>query len=357
MEVKTESISALEYWRDVGADLILLDWGLPGMSGIELLKNIRRSGRKVACVMITGYSDRDKILAARAHQVDAYILKPFDAQHVINTLTRVLAEAGDEPPAHTPPAASIDEYISRQLSQGALSLPIDHTLAKAAVRIREMDAEERIGVLRQCQVDPALLFRMLSLANSGTYIRGTEIVETFEAALRRIGLVELITLALELSLYPGSQLKEDFLLARRLDFQREAMSLIGIVSKLREHVEFDIASCRSACLLGRLGELTLLQIAQSWLDERQALDTAVCDRMLRKYSVRANDQIRTQWTIPFSIRERIAAIATLPEGVVRREPLVMRIAGLLHAGDPDRELPRLLSRFGLGGNIMDKYRQ
>jgi CheY-like chemotaxis protein len=356
IEIKTEAISALEHWRDVGADVVLLDWGLPGMSGIEVLKLIRRSHRRAVCVLITGYSDRDKILAARAQQVDAYILKPFEAQNVIDTLARIFSALSDQPPAQETSAASLGERVSQHLSQGGLGLPIDHGLAKTAVRLRGLDAEERIGVLRRCQTDPALLFRILSLANTGHHVQAAGSLETFEAALRRIGLGEFIGLVVELSLYPGSHLKEDFLIAKRLEFQREAMSLMGIVSKLRQHVEFDLTACRSACLLGRLGEFSLLSIIQSWVDDGHSLDQAACAQVLTQHGVRASEQVRAQWPIPHRLRERIGAIEALPEGIVHREPLIMRIAGLIHRGDPQRELPRLLSRFGLGAGIMEGNR-
>ncbi|MBK1717747.1 response regulator [Thiocystis violacea] len=341
--------SALEHWRTVGADLILLDWGLPRMSGLDLLKQIRRSDKKAVCVMITAYSDRDKVLAARACQVDAYITKPFDAKQVMASLSRIMT-SHHEPSGSEVAEDSIDDFIKRQVTEGALGLPIDPDLVESIARIREMEADERINIMRRCQADSALLFRLLSLANSHHYMGGTDLVETFDAALRQIGVDGFINLAMELSLFAGSHLKQDFLKAKYLDCQRDAMSLIGVVSKLRQHLEFDVAACRSACLLYRVGELSLLQLMQAWIDDGHVLDEATCASVLSKNAARAGDQLQAQWTLPQPIRERIGAVELLPSGNVKREPIVMRIAGLLHAGDPHQELPRLMARFGLGGS-------
>jgi len=301
------------------------------------------------CVMITGHSDRDEILTARAHHVDAYITKPFDAKQVMARLSQIMA-LPNEPSQLVVTIDSIEDFIKLHLTQGALGPPIDHELVTSIMQIRTLDAEERINILRQCQIDSALLFRMVSLANSSHYSRGIDLVETFEGAIRRIGLDGFINLAVELSLHAGSQLKQDFLMDKRMAYQREAMSLVGIVSKLREHVEFDVAACRSACHLARLGELSLLQLMQAWIDDGHTLDEANCTALLYKESPRVGDQIKTQWSLPNTIRERVGAVDHLPAGTVRKEPVVMRIAGLLHAGDPHQELPRLLARFGLAGS-------
>ncbi len=351
--LEPDPLAALAQLRDSGADLLLLDWGLPGMSGIDLLKHLRRSGLNTVCVMITARSDREEILAARAYRVDAYIAKPFNAKQVMARLSEIMARQ-HEPARSAPAVDSLDAFIVQHFSQGALGLPLDPALVTAIEQIRAMEAEERIQTLRQCQTDPALLCRLLSLANRSPYSQGLALVETFEAALRLVGLDGFINLAVELSLYAGSHLTEAVLKAERLVFQRDAMSLFGIVSKLREHVEFDLAACRSACLLARVGELALLQLMQAWSDDGHHLDEALCMAMLRQHGRRASDAITVHWSLPQPIRERIGAVDDLPSGTVRKEPVVMRIAGLMHAGDPHQELPRLLARFGLGGSKLDR---
>jgi CheY-like chemotaxis protein/HD-like signal output (HDOD) protein len=346
----TDSVLALDRWREQGADLILLDWELPGISGLEILKTIRRSGVETKCAMITSHSDREQILAARAFNVDAYIVKPFDAKQIMERLSRLI-EADGESAAVNESFASLDEFIEHQLKQERLGLPIAPESVDGIKRIREIEAAERVKLLRECQLEPALLFRMLNLANSSRYIDGAGVVETFEGAIRKIGLESFISLVIEISLHPGSHVKDEGLARKHSDIRRSIMSLVGIVSKLRTHIEFNLDSCRTACVLHPVAELSLLQLMQIWVDAGHALDETTRDSVLDRYAQRVGEHLQAQWTIPNIIRERIAALDRLPAGTVRKEPIIMRIASLLHTGDPQHELPRLMARFGLGGKI------
>ncbi|WP_295401327.1 response regulator [uncultured Thiocystis sp.] len=351
----SDALFALEHWKSAGADLVLLDWGLPGMSGIDLLKQIRRSETKTVCVMISGHADREVILAARTHQVDAFIVKPFAAKQLMARLSELMALPSADSQLQAP-VGSIEDFIKYHMTQGILGLPIDPELAGAIEGIRELDAGARAKVLRQCQFHPALVFRALSLANSGQYIQGLESVETFEGAIHQVGLAGFINLAVEMSLHPGSELKADFLKTRRLQFHRDCLSLADIVTKLGTHATFDLAASRSACMLYRVGELSLLQLMQSWMDLGNAIDDSLCASILKAHSSPAGNQIKTQWNIPNTIRGRIGAAYLLPTGTVRIDSIVMRIAGLLLMGDPHQQLPRLLARVGLTPSKVEGYR-
>lgn len=348
--LETDPVLALDHWREHGADLILLDWDLPGMSGLEILKTIRRSGIKTACVMITSHSDREQILAARAFHVDAYIVKPFDAKQIMERLSRII-DTDVESNVPRESFETLNAFIENRLEKNLLGLPIAPEIVDRVARIREMEAPERIQLLRECQLEPALLFRMLNLANSSRYIDGMGVVETFEGAIRKIGLDAFINLVVEVSLHPGSHIKDDCLARKRFEIRRGAMSRVGILVKLRQHLEFNLDSCRTACILHCVAELSLLQLMQAWIDVGHAIDETTRDSVLEDYAQRASEQLQTQWTIPNTIRERIDALDRLPTGTVRKEPIIMRIVALLHAGDPRHELPRLMARFGLGGKI------
>jgi two-component system chemotaxis response regulator CheY len=60
-------------------DLILADWRMPGMSGLELLKEVRASKKAAATpfVMITSMDQKADIMAAVQAGVSQYIVKPF----------------------------------------------------------------------------------------------------------------------------------------------------------------------------------------------------------------------------------------------------------------------------------------
>ena len=59
--------------------LLLVDWNLPGMSGVELVKKVRKlsGGSSLKVVMLTGENDSGHINEAIAAGVDEYLMKPI----------------------------------------------------------------------------------------------------------------------------------------------------------------------------------------------------------------------------------------------------------------------------------------
>lgn len=360
VDLEADALSALDRWQRSGADLALLDWELPGMSGIEVLKQIKKSGDKTLCVMVSGHADRASILAAGAQHVDAFIVKPFDIDEVKARLLQVMAASTPEPTTDAAAVmasfASLDEFVTFHLTHGLPGLPIEPEFVQAIKGIRRLDIEDMRPLLQHCRRDPALVLRVLSLANGHGYAHGPEPLETFEAALKRIGLNGLVNLAVELSLLPGSALKHDWLRTKYQEFQHDSLALAEIITHLGADVEFDVEAARTACLLYRVGELALLQVMQTWIDLGQTLDETQGARILTRDGVRAGNQIKSQWTIPGSVRARVDAARLLPEGTVRKEQILMRIAVLIHSGDSDQELQRLLARLGLPATAVERYR-
>jgi len=74
-------------------DLVLLDWNMPNMSGLDLLKKIKSDEklRDIHVIMITAQSKKDNVIAAIRAGASEYIIKPFSADAVAKKLKRVLA--------------------------------------------------------------------------------------------------------------------------------------------------------------------------------------------------------------------------------------------------------------------------
>ena len=60
-------------------DLVLLDWNMPVMNGLETLKQIRASGISwTKVLMVTTEAENDYIMRALEAGADEYLMKPFD---------------------------------------------------------------------------------------------------------------------------------------------------------------------------------------------------------------------------------------------------------------------------------------
>jgi two-component system phosphate regulon response regulator PhoB len=83
-------------------DLVLLDWMLPGGSGIELLRRLRRDEltAKLPVIMLTAKTEEDNKIQGLDVGADDYVTKPFAPREIISRINAVLRRAGegdDEP--------------------------------------------------------------------------------------------------------------------------------------------------------------------------------------------------------------------------------------------------------------------
>jgi DNA-binding response OmpR family regulator len=78
-------------------DAVLLDLGLPGLSGLELCERIRREpwGTAMMIIAVTGWAREDDRVSAREAGFDHYVLKPAD----IETLDALLKGVDRRDPA------------------------------------------------------------------------------------------------------------------------------------------------------------------------------------------------------------------------------------------------------------------
>ena len=89
--------------RDVLPDLILLDWMLPGISGIDFAKKLRADERtrQIPIIMLTARSDEGDKIAGLETGADDYITKPFSPRELQARIKAVLRrrapEATDDP--------------------------------------------------------------------------------------------------------------------------------------------------------------------------------------------------------------------------------------------------------------------
>ena len=68
---------ALEMVSKTPPDLVLLDIGLPGIDGIDVLKQVKQFDSKIMVIMITAYEDLDTVISAMRHGAHDYITKPI----------------------------------------------------------------------------------------------------------------------------------------------------------------------------------------------------------------------------------------------------------------------------------------
>jgi two-component system, chemotaxis family, chemotaxis protein CheY len=99
LEANDGNDAILQLKADYDIGLILADWYMPGMLGIELLKIVRSDERikHIPFIMVTAALKREEVLEALKAGVTDYIAKPFTVEIVTNKIRKVLGDGAPRP--------------------------------------------------------------------------------------------------------------------------------------------------------------------------------------------------------------------------------------------------------------------
>lgn len=81
---------------DTPPDLILLDWMMPGTSGIELLRRLRRDEINVPVIMLTAKVEEASKISGLDSGADDYIAKPFSPRELVSRVKAILRRTSEE---------------------------------------------------------------------------------------------------------------------------------------------------------------------------------------------------------------------------------------------------------------------
>ena len=85
---------ALEKVKDDKIELVISDWNMPNMTGLEFLKELRASEEYKALpfIMVTAEGKKENVIAAVQAGVNNYIVKPFNAATLKEKLSKVIGD-------------------------------------------------------------------------------------------------------------------------------------------------------------------------------------------------------------------------------------------------------------------------
>lgn len=85
--------TALPILRTSEVGLMITDWNMPHMPGIELLRHVRAEERlkDLPVLMVTAEASRDQIMQAVEAGVNGYIIKPFTAETLAKKIEKIFA--------------------------------------------------------------------------------------------------------------------------------------------------------------------------------------------------------------------------------------------------------------------------
>lgn len=139
VDIAEDGETALALAAECDYDAIILDIGLPDISGLMVLKRLRRSGLRTPILMLTAHDTIEDRVAGLDHGADDYLLKPF-AQPELEARLRALVRrgAGDPNPSIVIGSLVIDRATATATLEGR---PLD-------LRRREWAVLESLSIRR-----------------------------------------------------------------------------------------------------------------------------------------------------------------------------------------------------------------
>lgn len=320
-------------------DLVIADGELPGLDGLELLRQLRRHPRTPALpfVLISGRLDASSVRAARPLAPSAYLAKPFNAESLRQRLRTLLpAPAGAMAVPQPLLVSELRDFLDtvREEGQGPPLLSDVRDVVSQALQSGEQDLGELQAVFGN---DPQIT---ALLANTAAQHQGVP-CQTLAQALHRLGVARTLNLVLGLALQRNAQLRDPRLAELAAHAWQQARRSADLARWLALELRLDAELCYTAGLLHNLGELALLRSLQDWLDTGGELSDEQIEHAMQRRSASFGSALRIRWRLPFGLRELIAAFYGLGSGVFSREALVLNLTGLLLAL-PNNELPASL---------------
>ncbi len=89
IEEVSDGQAAVEATSAKAYDLVLMDWNMPKMNGLEAVVDIRAKGNKVPIFMVTTESEKTRIIEAIKAGANNYIVKPFKKETVIEKIKSI----------------------------------------------------------------------------------------------------------------------------------------------------------------------------------------------------------------------------------------------------------------------------
>jgi two-component system chemotaxis response regulator CheY len=87
----SNGVAAVAAVMDGNFDLVLMDWNMPKMDGLEAVKEIRAKGINIPIIMVTTESEKNRVLEALKSGANNYIVKPFTPELVASKIKETMS--------------------------------------------------------------------------------------------------------------------------------------------------------------------------------------------------------------------------------------------------------------------------
>lgn len=330
LDLCADGQQAMSMLSEVPYDLAIVDWELPGVDGLNVLRSVRQRKRNppLPFILMSSRNDSASVREAIPLAPTAYLTKPLNMENLTERLQGLLLNAGEEVFCEVPalaPGMTLSVFLERRREQ-ADGAPLMTDVQVAVKRSLNPNGLDLKLLEDEIKTDPQITAVLIAAANSAAQHHGAP-VQTLAQALHRLGTGQSMNLILGLALKRSAKLSDPCLADYAERYWGLSLHTAEYARTLARLLDLDQERCYCAGMLHRLGDLALLRCLQEWqqaggeLDELEEVGEA-----LAEFGAAYGSALRTRWRLPLELRELIASVYQLGGGVYSREALVMNMA-------------------------------
>lgn len=330
LDLCADGQEAMTLLSEVPYDLAIVDWELPGVDGLSVLRSVRQRKRNppLPFILMSSRNDSASVREALPLAPTAYLAKPLNMESLTERLQGLLLNAGEEVFCEVPalaPGMTLSVFLERRREQ-ADGAPLMTDVQVAVKRSLNPNGLDLKLLEEEIRTDPQITAVLIAASNSAAQHHGAP-VQTLAQALHRLGTGQSMNLILGLALKRSARLSDPCLADYAERYWGLSLHTAEYARTLARLLDLDQERCYCAGMLHRLGDLALLRCLQEWkqaggeLDEMEEVGDA-----LAEFGAAYGSALRTRWRLPLELRELIASVYQLGGGVYSREALVMNMA-------------------------------
>lgn len=88
-----DGVEAVEACQNSDYDIVLMDWNMPNMLGIDAVREIRKNGKTMPILMVTTEAEKGRIVEALKAGAQNYIIKPFEPATIIDKINQTIKKS------------------------------------------------------------------------------------------------------------------------------------------------------------------------------------------------------------------------------------------------------------------------
>lgn len=330
LDLCADGQQAMSMLSEIPYDLAIVDWELPGVDGLSVLRSVRQRKRNppLPFILMSSRNDSASVREAIPLAPTAYLTKPLNMESLTERLQGLLLNAGEEVFCEVPalaPGMTLSVFLERRREQ-ADGAPLMTDVQVAVKRSLNPSGLDLKLLEDEIKTDPQITAVLIAAANSAAQHHGAP-VQTLAQALHRLGTGQSMNLILGLALKRSAKLSDPCLADYAERYWGLSLHTAEYARTLARLLDLDQERCYCAGMLHRLGDLALLRCLQEWQQAGGALDELEeVGEALAEFGAAYGSALRTRWRLPLELRELIASVYQLGGGVYSREALVMNMA-------------------------------